>query len=112
VISNCRYRCAWCDHGIPAAKTGGNRDESALGFVESARASSISKVPSGETRDIDLLIQVFVEIETILAEHIQPGRPQDPDAVIEGIFRVMDRADVSAAVERLAKGYGRMWVVE
>jgi hypothetical protein len=23
----------------------------------------------------------------------------------------MDRADVSAAVERLAQGYGRMWVV-
>jgi hypothetical protein len=62
-------------------------------------------------RDVDLLIQVFVEIETILAEHIQPGRPPNPAAAIDDIFRVMDRADVSAAVERLAKGYGRMWVV-
>jgi hypothetical protein len=62
-------------------------------------------------RDIDLLIQVFVEIETILAEHFQPGLPQDPAGAIDDIFRVMNRADISAAVERLAKGYGRMWVV-
>jgi hypothetical protein len=53
-------------------------------------------------RDVNVLIQVFVEIETILAEHIQPGNQQDPAAAIEGIFRVMDRAGVSAAVERLA----------
>jgi hypothetical protein len=62
-------------------------------------------------RDVDLLIQVFVEIETILAEHFQPGLPQDPAGAIDDISRAMDRADVSAAVERLAQGYGRMWVV-
>jgi hypothetical protein len=63
-------------------------------------------------KDIDVLIQVFVEIETILAEHIQPGRPPNPAAAIDDIFRTMDRADVSAAVERLAKGYGQLHVVE
>jgi hypothetical protein len=63
-------------------------------------------------RDVDILIQVFVEIETILAEHIQPGRPPNPAAAIDDIFRAMDRADVSAAVERLAKGYGQLHVVE
>ncbi|MDB5515206.1 MAG: hypothetical protein JWQ17_1964 [Tardiphaga sp.] len=63
-------------------------------------------------RDVDILIQVFVEIETILAEHIQPCRPPNPAAAIDDIFRAMDRADVSAAVERLAKGYGQLHVVE
>jgi hypothetical protein len=63
-------------------------------------------------RDVDVLIQVFVEIETILAEHIQTGHRQDPAEAIEGIFRAMDRADVSAAVDRLAKGYGRMVVIK
>jgi hypothetical protein len=62
-------------------------------------------------KDVDILIQVFVEIETILAEHIQPGHQQDPASAIEVIFRAMDRAEVPAAVERLAQGYGRMWVV-
>ena len=63
-------------------------------------------------RDVDVLIQVFVEIEMILAEHIQPGHQQDPEAVIEGIFRVMDRADVSAAVERLRSDVRRRQVAE
>jgi hypothetical protein len=63
-------------------------------------------------RDVDVLTQVFVEIETILAEHIQPGHQQDPEAAIEAIFRVMDRAGVSAAVERLAQGYGQTRVVK
>jgi hypothetical protein len=49
-------------------------------------------------RDVDILIQVFVEIETILAEHIQPGRPPNTAAAIDDIFRAMDRADVSAAL--------------
>ena len=53
-------------------------------------------------RDVDILIQVFVEIETILAEHIQPGHPRDPVATIDLIFRALDRAEVPAAVERLA----------
>jgi hypothetical protein len=63
-------------------------------------------------RDVDILIQVFVEIETILAEHIQPGRPPNPAVAIENIFRVMDRADVMGAVDRLANGYGQLHVVE
>jgi hypothetical protein len=38
--------------------------------------------------------------------------PPNPAAAIDDIFRAMDRADVSAAVERLAKGYGQLQVVE
>jgi hypothetical protein len=63
-------------------------------------------------RDVDVLMKVFVEIETILGEHIQPGHRQDPAAAIENIFRVMDRADVVAAVDRLANGYGQLRLVK
>jgi hypothetical protein len=31
---------------------------------------------------------------------------------LKGIFRAMDRADVVAAVERLAQGYGQLRVVK
>jgi hypothetical protein len=53
-------------------------------------------------RDVDVLMQVFVEIETILAEHIQSGHRQNPAAAIDEIFRAMDRADVPYVMERLA----------
>jgi hypothetical protein len=63
-------------------------------------------------RDVDTLIQVFVEIEMILTEHIQSCHRQNPGAAIDDIFRTMDRAEVSAAIERLAHGYGQLRVVK
>jgi hypothetical protein len=57
-------------------------------------------------RDVDVLIKVFVEIETILAEHTQHHR--NPDDAIVRILLAMDRPKVAGAVDRLAQGYGRL----
>jgi hypothetical protein len=63
-------------------------------------------------RDVDVLIQVFVEIETILAEHSQPSHPPEAAAALDAIFRAMDRAEVPAAIDRLAQGYGQLKAVK
>jgi hypothetical protein len=88
-------------------------DAALLEIVRERLATSVvQEHPGAPTRDVDILIQVFVEIETILAELIQPGHQQNPAAAIEDIFRVMDRAEISAGLERLAQGYGELRVVK
>jgi hypothetical protein len=62
-------------------------------------------------RDVDVLTDVIEQIELILAEHIEPGHPQDAADTIDRIFRAMDRNEVGAAVERIKSGYGQLRVV-
>ena len=48
-MSNCRCRCAWCNHDLSAEKTGCDRRQGPLpSFIEPALASATDRVPSGE----------------------------------------------------------------
>jgi hypothetical protein len=42
-ISSCRCRCAWCEHGVPAKKTGCDRRQGAVRRIRRARARDVDR---------------------------------------------------------------------
>ena len=52
--------------------------------------------------DSETVAQAILGIEMVLREHLEPGRPQDPQLAIERILTVLDASNAGAAAARLA----------
>ena len=51
--------------------------------------------------DRELIINALEEAQRILAEHFRPGAPQQPASTIHRLVMVLDRPDVTAALNRM-----------
>lgn len=57
-------------------------------------------------KDRDLVLEALEDAQRILAEHVEPGRRQNPLLTINRLLDILDREELVAAQARLKAGYG------
>jgi hypothetical protein len=64
-------------------------------------------------KDVDIICAALREIHAVLAEHLVPGLTSPSHETVNKIFDIVDRPEVTAAQDRIERGYGRsLYVVE
>jgi hypothetical protein len=52
-----------------------------------------------------ILAKVILDIENILGDYIEPGRPQNAQHVIDAILLILDETKAVEIAERIQKGF-------
>jgi hypothetical protein len=60
----------------------------------------------------DILAKVILDIDLVLAEHIQPYRTEDPHGTLEKILTILVQANAVEIADRVHAGYGRLKLVK
>jgi hypothetical protein len=60
----------------------------------------------------DILAKAILDIDLVLAEHIQPYQTQDPHRALERILTILVEAHAVEIAERVQVGYGRLKLVK
>jgi hypothetical protein len=85
----------------------GHSLSAALLEVEIARLALSDIQRRLRTNDLaQQFIDAIEEAGVVIAEHIDPRRPSDPDRTINGLITVLDTQEVAGAVKRLKAGFG------
>jgi hypothetical protein len=54
--------------------------------------------------DHEVIIFALKDAARIIAEHLEAGRPRDPEETITRLIRTLDRPEITRAIERLERG--------
>jgi hypothetical protein len=60
----------------------------------------------------DILSKVVLDIDSVLAEHIQPYYTLDPHRALEAISTILNQANAVERAERVQAGLGRLKLVK
>ena len=54
--------------------------------------------------DQELILFALKDAGRIIAEHLEAGRPRDPEETVTRLLRTLDRPEISRAIERAERG--------
>lgn len=60
----------------------------------------------------EILAKAIVDIDCVLADHIQPYRTEDPHRALEKILTILVEARAVEIAERVQAGYGKLKLVK
>jgi hypothetical protein len=60
----------------------------------------------------EILAKVILDIDLVLAEHIQPYRTEDPHGALGEILTILVQAKAVEVADRVQAGYGRLRLVK
>ena len=60
----------------------------------------------------EIIAKVILDIDLVLADHVQPYRTEDPHRALEKILTILVEAQAVEIAERVRGGYGRLALVK